>query len=76
VDGSVKDLGGISALGDRELQVFALIGAGHGCGQIAQELGISRKTVESHYEHIKTKLGYSNTEALKAGARELLASSK
>jgi DNA-binding NarL/FixJ family response regulator len=76
VDGSVKDLAGVGALGDRELQVFALIGAGHGCGQIARELGISRKTVESHCEHIKTKLGYSNAEALKGGARELLASPK
>ncbi len=76
VDHSVKDLGNIAVLSDRELQVFALIGAGHGCGQIAQELGVSRKTVETHCEHIKLKLGYSNAEALKRGAREWLASSK
>jgi len=76
VDHSVKDLGNIAVLSDRELQVFALIGAGHGCGQIAQELGISRKTVETHCEHIKLKLGYSNAEALKRGARKWLASPK
>jgi hypothetical protein len=29
--------------------------------------------VETHFEHIKVKLGYRNAEALKRGARELLA---
>jgi DNA-binding NarL/FixJ family response regulator len=33
---------GLDALSDRELAVFALIAAGHGAGQIARELGISR----------------------------------
>jgi DNA-binding NarL/FixJ family response regulator len=64
--------GGIALLSDRELHVFTLIGAGHGCGQIARELGVSRKTVESHYEHIKTKLGYADARALKRGARDLV----
>ena len=63
---------GVDALSDREVAVFALIAAEHGCGQIARELGISRKTIESHCEHIKQKLGYANAEALKRGARELL----
>ena len=63
---------GLDVLSDRELAVFGLIAAGHGTGQIAEELGISRKTVESHCEHIKVKLGYANAEALKRGARELL----
>lgn len=62
----------VDALSDRELAVFALIAAGHGSGEIAKELGISRKTVESHSEHIKQKLGYANAEELKRGARELL----
>lgn len=52
------------------MAVFARIAAGHGTGQIAKELGISRKTVETHCEHIKLKLGYSNAEELKRGARE------
>jgi DNA-binding NarL/FixJ family response regulator len=65
-------LPGLDVLSDREMAVFALIGAGHGTGQIARELGISRKTVESHCEHIKLKLGYASAEALRRGARELL----
>ena len=43
-------------LTDRELHVFALIGAGFGTSRIAKELGISPKTVETYYEHIKLKL--------------------
>jgi DNA-binding CsgD family transcriptional regulator len=52
------------------MAVFSLIAAGHGTGQIAKELGISRKTVESHCEHIKAKLDYPDCAALKRGARE------
>jgi len=63
---------GLEVLSDREMAVFALIAAGHGTGQIAKELGISRKTVESHSEHIKSKLGYGNAEELKRGARAFL----
>jgi len=63
---------GLDCLSDRELTVFSLIAAEHGVGQIAQELGICRKTVESHCEHIKSKLGYEDADALKRGARELL----
>jgi len=63
---------GLDCLSDRELAVFALIAAEQGPGRIAKKLWISRKTVESHCEHIKEKLGYSNAEALKRGARELL----
>jgi DNA-binding NarL/FixJ family response regulator len=53
-----KGPGELAVLTDRELHVFALIGAGHGVGRIAQQLGISRKTVDAHCEHIKLKLGY------------------
>ena len=63
---------GIGNLSDRELHVFTLIGAGHGVGQIARELGISRKTVETHCEHIKRKLHYQNAEALRHGAHDSL----
>jgi DNA-binding CsgD family transcriptional regulator len=47
-----------------------LIGAGLGTARIAQELGLSRKTIESYREHIKLKLGFSNAEALRKGALE------
>jgi len=63
---------GLDRLSDRELAVFSLIAAGQGVGRIAHRLGISRKTVETHSEHIKLKLSYANAEALRRGARELL----
>jgi DNA-binding NarL/FixJ family response regulator len=63
---------GLDALSDRQLAVFSLVAAGRRPGEIAKELGISRKTVTTHFEHIKQKLGYANAEELKHGARELL----
>ena len=63
---------GVDALSDRELAVFSLIAAERRPGHIAKQLGISRKTIETHCEHIKQKLGYANAEELKRGARELL----
>ena len=74
IDRSLPSSVAVAALSDRELHVFALIGAGHGVGRIAQQLGISRKTVEAHCEHIKLKLNYRDAIALKHGARELLSS--
>jgi len=64
---------GLDVLTDRELAVFALIAAEQGVGRIATTLGISRTTVETHCQNIKSKLRYPNAEALKRGARELLA---
>jgi DNA-binding NarL/FixJ family response regulator len=61
----------LDVLSDRELAVFGLIAAEHGVGQIAKELGVSRKTIETHSEHIKQKLGYGNAQELKRRAREL-----
>jgi DNA-binding NarL/FixJ family response regulator len=52
-------------LTDRELEVFRLIGEGHGTRQIADELHLSVKTIESYQAHIKEKLALRN-------ARELL----
>jgi DNA-binding CsgD family transcriptional regulator len=67
---------GLGLLSDRELAVFSLIAAGNGPSQIAKELGISRKTVECHCEHIKLKLGYPDAGALRRGARELSGASE
>ena len=63
---------GLDALSDRELAVFSLVAAGRRPAEMAKELGISRKTVTTHFEHIKQKMGYANAEELKQGARELL----
>ena len=57
-------------LTDRELHVFELIGAGHGTGRIAEDLGLSRKTIETYQDRIKTKLGYQDARQLREGARK------
>ena len=62
----------LPSLSDRELEVFALIAADCGTGRITEELGVSRKTIETHREHIKLKLGYRDAHELKVGARQLL----
>jgi DNA-binding NarL/FixJ family response regulator len=52
----------VESLSEREFQVFRLIADGVGPSEIAQRLSLSVKTVETHREHIKEKLG------LKSGA--------
>jgi DNA-binding NarL/FixJ family response regulator len=54
----------VAGLTDRELEVFRLIGTGHGTRQIAEELHISVKTVESYQAHIKDKLSLRNSREL------------
>jgi DNA-binding NarL/FixJ family response regulator len=54
----------IADLTDRELEVFRLIGEGRGTRQIAEELGLSVKTVESYQAHIKEKLLLKNGREL------------
>ena len=51
-------------LSDRELEVFNLIGQGKGTRQIAEEMHLSIKTVESHRAHIKEKLGLKSATEL------------
>jgi DNA-binding NarL/FixJ family response regulator len=46
----------IDSLSDRELEVFGLIGRGMGPTQIAEQLHLSVKTIETHREKIKKKL--------------------
>ena len=52
------------SLSDREVEVLELIGNGIATRQIAQKLHLSVKTIESHREHIKTKLGLKNAAEL------------
>jgi DNA-binding NarL/FixJ family response regulator len=54
----------IADLSDRELEVFRLIGEGHGTRQIAEELHLSVKTVESYQAHIKEKLSLRSAREL------------
>ncbi len=60
--GSLKNT--IYDLSDRELEVFRLIGEGHGTRQIAEELHLSVKTVESYQAHIKDKLSLRSAREL------------
>lgn len=51
-------------LTDREIEIFLLIGEGITTQEIAERLGISVKTVESHRENIKQKVGAENINEL------------
>jgi DNA-binding NarL/FixJ family response regulator len=48
---------GIESLSDREMHIFNLLGSGLRNRQIAQSLNLSVKTIETHRENIKHKLG-------------------
>ncbi|MGC4067223.1 MAG: response regulator transcription factor [Polyangiaceae bacterium] len=50
----------LDCLSDRELTVFRMIGQGRTTRQIAEELHVSIKTVETHRAHLKEKLGISS----------------
>ena len=54
----------MEALTDRELAVFRLIGKGRGTREIADELHVSVKTVETYQAHIKEKLSLKNAREL------------
>ena len=57
ISGASADLNSrLSALSDRELEVFRLIGEGRSTRQIAEKLHLSVKTVETYQAHIKDKL--------------------
>jgi DNA-binding NarL/FixJ family response regulator len=50
----------IDRLSDRELEVFRGIGRGLSTRQIAEELSLSVKTIETYRENIKTKLDFAD----------------
>jgi DNA-binding NarL/FixJ family response regulator len=54
----------VADLTDRELEVFRLIGDGHSTRQIAEELRLSVKTVESYQAHNKEKLSLRSAREL------------
>lgn len=51
-------------LTDRELEILQLIGEGRGVQEIAQELNLSAKTVETHRAHIKEKFNFKTAREL------------
>lgn len=54
----------VDRLSDRELEVIQAIGRGKATREIAKELKVSVKTIESHRAHIKDKLGLKNASEL------------
>ncbi|MFA9477661.1 response regulator [Phycisphaerales bacterium AB-hyl4] len=55
---------GVESLTDRELEVLRLIGQGRSTRQIAEQLHLSIKTIETHRENIKQKLRLENASQL------------
>lgn len=51
-------------LSRRELQVMEALGLGHPPRKIAEQLGLSVKTVETHLAHCKQKLGVEHQSEL------------
>src|SRR5205823_13690143 len=54
----------VENLSDREMHVFHLLGSGLGTRKIAHALNLSVKTIETHRENIKHKLGLNSGQAL------------
>jgi DNA-binding NarL/FixJ family response regulator len=50
----------VDKLSDRELEVLQLLGKGFGTREVADELHLSIKTIETHRAHIKEKLGFKD----------------
>ena len=48
----------------REREIAGLVADGLGNREIAQRLFLSKRTVDSHLEHIFTKLGFSSRSQL------------
>ena len=66
---------GVEALTEREFQVFCMMGEGRTTKDIAKFLAISTKTVDSHREHMKVKLGCTSVTDMILHARDWLGSS-
>ena len=64
--GKPRGYGGFSleCLTDREMEVFQLIGQGKSNHEIADQLGISPRTLDAHRAHIREKLGFSEGSEL------------
>jgi DNA-binding NarL/FixJ family response regulator len=54
----------VDTLTDRELEVLQLLGEGLSSRQVSERLHVSFKTVESHREHLKSKLGLRSASEL------------
>ncbi|MHC4424555.1 MAG: response regulator transcription factor [Planctomycetota bacterium] len=66
IGNNVPDAGSspIDRLTDRELEVFSLLGQGRGTRQIAEQLCLSAKTIETYRSRIKEKLNLNSGSEL------------
>jgi DNA-binding CsgD family transcriptional regulator len=64
----VSPAGDLHGLGRRELQVLGWLVTGASNQRIAAALGITRRTVEAHVDHVRAKLGAPSRTAVAAGA--------
>jgi DNA-binding NarL/FixJ family response regulator len=65
----------INSLSDRELEIFSFIGRGFSVSELANELHVSVKTIETHQMRMKEKLGVHSAAELRQKAREWVARS-
>jgi DNA-binding NarL/FixJ family response regulator len=65
----------VNSLSDRELEIFSFIGRGLSVSELASELNVSVKTIETHQMRIKDKLALRTAAELRQKAREWLARS-
>lgn len=69
--GEFQEPSGLDVLGAREREVLQLLAEGHTSGEIAQRLGVSTSTVETHRRNIMRKLDlHSVAELTKFAIRE------
>jgi DNA-binding NarL/FixJ family response regulator len=75
--GGAKSVGSsdINSLSNRELEIFSFIGRGLSVSELASELHVSVKTIETHQMRMKEKLALHSAAELRQKAREWLARS-
>jgi DNA-binding NarL/FixJ family response regulator len=61
---SASSVSPLSQLSDREMEVFQRLGQGRSIREIAEELCLSAKTIETYREHLKAKLGLDSSGEL------------
>jgi DNA-binding NarL/FixJ family response regulator len=62
----------INSLSDRELEIFSFIGRGLSVSELASELNVSVKTIETHQMRMKEKLALHTAAELRQKARDWL----
>ncbi len=70
------DVSPLDRLSDRELEVLTLLGKGYERREIAEELALSPKTIDTYKNHLKEKLSLENNAGLRRYAAVWEASSE